>query len=456
MKFVINDDSVDRDFRVESNGYTHAFFVDGGTNNLGMGTTTTWPLDGGGSGTASSGLELDMAYDGTMWAGSSYWAGGLKTGTCFWSDASGDHYKRSSRYATMHFHNSQAGSQRFYTADSGTNGNVISWKSQLELNRTDAVFNEDGLDRDFRVESDGNANMLFVDASTNRVGVGTNGPGADFHVYKAGANANGIAQIYQNAATNYPTLYVKQRGEGGNPNDRQGLMIDVAGHNTGDGKMIATLTTNSNINSGVAIEPFTLWNGGTFQFRLGGTINENGQNSDFRVESDNDSHALFVDAGNDRVIVGASASTAGTDFVSFDARPGATGQLIQCGRDDTSTKNQVIFTNPNGTVGSIQTAGSATAYNTSSDARLKENITDADDAGDLIDAIQVRQFDWIADGEHQRYGMVAQELNTVAPEAVSTPENPDEMMGVDYSKLVPMLVKEIQTLRARVAQLESN
>jgi len=106
------------------------------------------------------------------------------------------------------------------------------------------------------------------------------------------------------------------------------------------------------------------------------------------------------------------------------------------------------------TVGSITTTGSATAYNTSSDARLKENIADADDAGAVIDAIQVRKFDWKVDGEHQRYGMVAQELQTVAPEAVSAPESPDEMMGVDFSKLVPMLIKEIQQLRQRVAQLE--
>jgi hypothetical protein len=50
--------------------------------------------------------------------------------------------------------------------------------------------------------------------------------------------------------------------------------------------------------------------------------------------------------------------------------------------------------------------------------------------------------------------MVAQELMTVAPEAVSVPEDPEKMMGVDYSKLVPMLIKEVQSLRARVAQLE--
>ena len=109
----------------------------------------------------------------------------------------------------------------------------------------------------------------------------------------------------------------------------------------------------------------------------------------------------------------------------------------------------------NGTVvGTVTVTGSATAYNTSSDARLKENIADAEDASSLVDAIQVRSFDWKADGLHQRYGMVAQELLEVAPEAVSQGETEDDMMGVDYSKLVPMLVKEIQSLRARVAQLE--
>ena len=115
----------------------------------------------------------------------------------------------------------------------------------------------------------------------------------------------------------------------------------------------------------------------------------------------------------------------------------------------------MTFTNGGATVGTISTTGSATAYNTSSDQRLKENIADADDAGSKIDTIQVRKFDWKADGSHQDYGMVAQELLEVAPEAVSAPEDSEEMMGVDYSKLVPMMLKEIQSLRARVAQLES-
>jgi predicted 3-demethylubiquinone-9 3-methyltransferase (glyoxalase superfamily) len=107
-------------------------------------------------------------------------------------------------------------------------------------------------------------------------------------------------------------------------------------------------------------------------------------------------------------------------------------------------------------IGYIFNNATSVTYNTTSDQRLKENIADADDAGSKIDAIQVRKFDWIADGSHQDYGMVAQELITVAPEAVSAPEDPEDMMGVDYSKLVPMLIKEIQSLRNRVAQLENN
>jgi hypothetical protein len=106
--------------------------------------------------------------------------------------------------------------------------------------------------------------------------------------------------------------------------------------------------------------------------------------------------------------------------------------------------------------GSIFWTATTTTYSTSSDARLKENISDADSASSLIDALKVRKFDWIEDGGHQRYGFVAQELLLVAPEAVSTrADDPDGLMGADYSKLVPMLVKELQSLRARVAALEA-
>jgi hypothetical protein len=151
------------------------------------------------------------------------------------------------------------------------------------------------------------------------------------------------------------------------------------------------------------------------------------------------------------LLVGGTAYPDGTD-TNWGVNAGG---VQASSRTTTSTAIHYTFYNTNGAVGTITTNGSATAYNTSSDQRLKENIVDAPSASSDIDAIQVRSFDWKADGSHQKYGMVAQELQTVAPEAVSAPEDPEEMMGVDYSKLVPMLVKEIQSLRARVAQLES-
>lgn len=104
--------------------------------------------------------------------------------------------------------------------------------------------------------------------------------------------------------------------------------------------------------------------------------------------------------------------------------------------------------------GSISWSGGTTFYNVTSDARIKDNIVDAPEAGDLIDDIKVRSWDFKADGAHWRYGMVAQELIEVVPEAVFVPEDPEQMMGVDYAKLVPLLVKELQSVRARLAALE--
>jgi hypothetical protein len=148
-----------------------------------------------------------------------------------------------------------------------------------------------------------------------------------------------------------------------------------------------------------------------------------------------------------------SVSTSAANGLSLDVQGAANNALFE---KNNTAGGYCVFNFSGAFVGSITTNGTTTAYNTSSDARLKDNIADADSASSLIDAIQVRKFDWKADGSHQRYGFVAQELVEVAPEAVSVPQDEDQMMVVDYSKLVPMLVKEIQSLRARVAQLERN
>lgn len=106
-------------------------------------------------------------------------------------------------------------------------------------------------------------------------------------------------------------------------------------------------------------------------------------------------------------------------------------------------------------IGSISYSGSTTSYNTTSDARLKENVAPASaDSGALIDAIEVVSFDWIGTGEHVRFGGIAQQLAEHFPEAVLVPADPDMMHAVDWSKLVPIMLAEMQAMRRRLAELE--
>jgi hypothetical protein len=112
-----------------------------------------------------------------------------------------------------------------------------------------------------------------------------------------------------------------------------------------------------------------------------------------------------------------------------------------------------VFGYKSTTVGSIQTNGTTTSYNITSDQRLKTNIVDAP-AGN-IDYIKVRSFDWKSNGSHQTYGFIAQELIEAAPYAVTKGITEEDMLSVDYSKLVPMMIKEIQDLKQRIATLES-
>jgi hypothetical protein len=111
-------------------------------------------------------------------------------------------------------------------------------------------------------------------------------------------------------------------------------------------------------------------------------------------------------------------------------------------------------------LGSItQNSTTGVLYNITSDRRLKNNIAPAPNASNDIDAIQIVSHGWkFAPDEHVKYGVIAQDLHAVAPQAVKKGDDGEDIVetwGVDYSKLVPMLIKEIQSLRARVAALEA-
>lgn len=127
--------------------------------------------------------------------------------------------------------------------------------------------------------------------------------------------------------------------------------------------------------------------------------------------------------------------------------------------NDPQPAYQVFFWN-NSLAGYITYAGGGIAYVSSSDARLKENVTPASDVLNIVNSIKVRSYDWIDSGKHDDYGFVAQELNEVCPFAVTEQANKEDgsidmPWGVDYSKLVPMLTKAIQELNAKVTALEA-
>ena len=118
----------------------------------------------------------------------------------------------------------------------------------------------------------------------------------------------------------------------------------------------------------------------------------------------------------------------------------------------------VIFFRSGTQVGSISVTASATAYNTSSDYRLKDIDGPVANSGAYIDALKPVQGSWKADGS-RFIGLLAHEVQEVSETSVATGvKDGEEMQAMDYSapELIANLIAEIQSLRARVAQLEGN
>lgn len=139
-----------------------------------------------------------------------------------------------------------------------------------------------------------------------------------------------------------------------------------------------------------------------------------------------------------------------------------TDQAIIVRHDGAQTSStfatMIQFQDDGGAVrGSIKTSGTSTQYNTSSDYRLKKNFKDFNGLN-LVSQIPVYDFNWkvgVDPDEGQAWGVKAHELQEVLPNAVSGEKDGEEMQGVDYSKIVPVLIKAIQELQEEIRLLKN-
>jgi hypothetical protein len=291
-------------------------------------------------------------------------------------------------------------------------------------------------------------------AITNRVRGGSTA--LDIGVYAAGQTWI-QSRAYNNYATNYDLALQPNGGNvgiGGVPS----VPLDVKA---------ATATISATSTTGTNSAKLTANNtGGSFQFAIdnsAGTTYSSGTAYSRIIYNDSaTAPTLFYVNSTEKMRIEYTGRVMMNIATVYDLSAltlssvayGTNNNVMTLIAGGTGGVNQLIFRNGNGGVGSVSTSASTTSFNTSSDERLKTNIQPAPSASDLIDAIQIRQFDWRVDNTRSRYGVIAQELELVAPEAVTKGRAEEDMWAVDPSKLVPMLIKEIQELRVRVATLE--
>lgn len=382
----------------------------------------------------------------------------------------------------------------------GTTNGYLRFQSSgtsiADIGNTNAILSSGGGVADFGINTrtgsvvfgTGQLERMRVDASGN-VGMGITSAGARLHIDSTAGNGITVGQIAQTASqvnigigyltngrpfvgtnTNsnpleigtrlvIETIFVtnsteRMRLSGSNPD------LGIGGVPNSNGAGWSTLTLNGS--SGVAVE----FN--TAGVRYGQLL---GNTTEVRLSAIGASQVInFQTAGvNSRMTIAASGQigmggntngiSGGVSHILAINYAGGNTQYGLALKSATNTTTAINFVNAaDAVIGNITTGASTTAYNTTSDARLKKNVQAAESFGDAIDAMNVVSFDWKIDDEHQRAGFIAQDLHVVAPEAVHVGDSNDEVTepwSVDYSKLVPMLLKEIQELRARMKTLEA-
>ena len=182
-----------------------------------------------------------------------------------------------------------------------------------------AVFNEGGVDADFRVESDGNANMLFVDGGDNHVNIGTATDLGGVLNVSSSDNTDTLVVYSSDVDANVGPIIRLWRNSG-SPADNDGIgAILFSGEDSADAKTdyasiesFALDVTNGTEDGELTL--YTVLAGAKvnrLDFNSTETIfNSPGANLDFRVESDTNTHALFVQGSDGNVGIGTDSPSA--------------------------------------------------------------------------------------------------------------------------------------------------
>jgi len=265
---------------------------------------------------------------------------------------------------------------------------------------------------------------LVVDESNNRVGIGTSSPKTELSVDGSaisGFNASAFGwQHYQQASSTYTATEINSELSGASS--------------------FLSFKTNGNWTNGNAVERMRIDSSGNL---LVGATSSRGQ---FTLGD----YADFEATGKNLRAMCESGSA-----IQFSTKGTATTNLtfIQFGRSATSPGSYT-------SEGNIQTDGSGNlAFVNASDARLKTNIRDLDNALSIAMSLKPRIFDWLDEEKPKNVkGFIAQELEEILPRTVSESEDGIKQVGIT-NELLPILVKSIQELKTELdtvkAELET-
>ena len=323
-----------------------------------------------------------------------------------------------------------------------------------------------------------NANFFGQDSGGNA----TNASDANFFGHSSGLNATsasysnffGTSAGQSATSASYSNFLGYQAGKSAtNSNNaifigkNAGLNDTVNNSSSGTSILIGDSTSTGGFSNSIAIGRGTK-NASATQLNIGNVIFATGiYNSDTASSAAISGGKVGVGVIAPTETLHVTGAPSAASFVARIANTGGSatnnGLIILAGQNTWSSNTDMIrFVRPDATtIGTIQQNASGTvAYNTSSDARIKENIIDPSyDALANIMNIHVKEFDYINDTNKKRMvGFIAQDLIKVFPDAISTngdngtdPLSPNlNPWQVDYGRVTPLIVQAVQKLNLKV------